>query len=178
VSEPLAERTTAEAWRQSLLRSVLDELEAAAALRTAASTAGRSEFADVAAKQLQQTYLARARLLSVSVDAAQATSPAAALSLSIGSLAAGDAEAQLPYVQEAAQYLAGDDLHLTVAWQRMLIELSVRRIAQQRPQRAAAARQLEAESLAASASAKGVLQQLRDQEQTLLQLWMLYAPEL
>ena len=41
-----------------------------------------------------------------------------------------------------------------------------------------AARQIETESLAAISQPASVLRQLREQEATLLQLWMLYAPEI
>ncbi len=85
--------------------------------------------------------------------------------------------ADLPHQQKALRYLAGDGLRYTVGLQQLLIELSARRATKQRPEHAAAARQIAAEALTASASAKNVLIQLRDQEAALLRLWMLYAPD-
>ena len=75
-------------------------------------------------------------------------------------------------------FLAGDDLRRTIAIQRLLVELSMRRVIRQRSLHAAAARQVEAESLAAISQTDSALVQLRNQEAALLQLWMLYAPEI
>jgi hypothetical protein len=169
-----AETTAIASLRRALLQDVLHEAEAATELHPAPQPGGRGEFADRAAEQLRLTYLARARLLNVA--AATAGSVADALELSLAKLTESDLErSRLDSARQAARYLANDDLHLTVAWQALLIEASARRALHERPERGAAARQLAAESLAAAPPS--VLAQLRDQERTLLQLWMLYAPE-
>jgi hypothetical protein len=165
--------TSSSGLRRALLEDVLREAEAATAPQSPPSSAG-IRFADRAAEQLRQTYLARARLLGVA--AASGGSVADALEVSLSPLAASDTErTTLEPIQRAERYLAGDDLYLTVAWQRLLIEFSARRVQRERPQHSAAARQLAAESLASAPPS--VLTQLRDQERTMLQLWMLYAPE-
>ena len=172
------EANSPAALAQALVADAKRELDSAAALRAAAAAAARTDYADRAATQLQQTWLTRARLLGaapVAVNAAQ--SPAAALELSLAPLAAGD-EADLPPLQQALRYLANDDLRLTVAWQRLLLELSAHRAIRSRPEQAGAARQLQTESLAAATAATSALAQLRQQERTLLTIWMLYAPEL
>src|SRR5262249_14081722 len=107
--------------------------------------------------------------------------PDEALELCISALAGGKADdafvADLPHQQKALRYLAADSLRYTVGLQRLLIELSARRASRQRPEQAAAARQISSNAHAASLSAKKVLAQLREQEAALLKLWMLYAPE-
>jgi hypothetical protein len=137
---------------------------------------------DEAQQLITDCYRQRAALLALS-----SSSPAASTSVTdaakecVAGLAAGlkgdPFVAELQYHQEALRYLAGDSLRYTVALQRLLLELSARRIAMARPERAATARQLAAEALSASAKSNNVLAQLRDQEAALLKLWMLYGPE-
>jgi len=136
--------------------------------------------------ELQQlvadSYRQRAALLNAAVPAAAGPrSPEEALELCISALAGGKNEdsfiADLPHQQTALHYLAGDSLRYTVGLQRLLIELSARRAAKRRPERAAAARQIAGEALTASASAKSILIQMREQEAALLRLWMLYATD-
>src|SRR5262249_52437576 len=120
------ELSSPQALSLALLDQVRRELDSAAALRAAASSAGR-DFADAAAAQLQQTFLARARLLSVPASAiAAANGPAAALALSLAPLAESETF-ELGARQQAARYLAESDLQLTAAWQQLLIELVARR---------------------------------------------------
>ena len=156
---------------------------------TAAGSAGPGDpnlVLDTAADLLAESYRQRARNFSVSGPEFQvASSPAQCLELSLRPLAEslrGSAEdgaylANLGHVHKAAAFLAGDDLRQTVALQRLCIELSARRVIRNRPQHAAAARQIETESLAAISKSDNILVQLHDQEQALLKLWMLYAPE-
>jgi hypothetical protein len=173
-----------ESLRRQLLESVLDDLGASAA--RGAEPGEASQVFDSAAELLAETYRQRARNYGVSGPEFQvANSPAQALELSLRPLAEslrGSAEdaaylANLGHVHKAAVFLAGDDLRRTVAGQRILVEISARRAVRHRPQEAAAARQIETESLAAISKTDNVLAQLRDQEATLLKLWMLYAPE-
>ena len=82
----------------------------------------------------------------------------------------------MPRELTAARYLAGDDLHYTVAVQRLLVEASARRIASQKPQHASAARQIAAEARAAGPRAQ-CAGAVRYEEAALLKLWMLYAPK-
>ncbi len=174
---PPPESGSSAEMRQELLRDVLAEAEVAAALRQAATSAGRGDSVDAAADKLQQTFSSRAKLLGAPHPAVQAaTSPAAALELLLAALADGGAD-ELAIRQQAARYLAADDLRLTAAWQRIFIELSARRVSQLRPERAAAAERIAAQSLADQTSFTSVLHQLRDQEQALLEIWMLYAPQ-
>ena len=187
----LLDRTTAtgaasgEDLRRQLLESVLFDLGTSAS--RSSGPADASQIFDAAAELLTETYRQRARNFSVSGPEFQAaSSPALALELSLRPLAEslrGSAEdatwlASLEHVHKAAVYLAGDDLRRTIAAQRLLVELSARRALRHRPQEAAAARQVETESLAAISKADNCLAQLRAQEATLLKLWMLYAPEI
>jgi hypothetical protein len=169
LDRPPAESVSKAEMRQDLLRDVLAEAEAAAALRQARP--GRGDADDSAAGRLQQTFLLRARLLGAPQTA---SSPAAALELCAAALAEGR---DLANEKQAQRYLASDDLQLTAAWQRIFIELSARRIAHFRPERSAAAERITARTLEGQQSFTSVLQQLRDQEQALLELWMLYAPQ-
>lgn len=182
-----AESATGENLPALLVDSALDDLSAAA---TGAGTAGPDDpnlIFDSAAELLAESYRQRARLFSVGAAEYQAVeSPAQVLELSLKPLAEsllGSSDdsaflANLPHLHKAAKFVAGDDLRQTVVLQRLVIELSARRVIRQRPQQAAAARQLETESLAALTASDHVLAQLRDQEATLLKLWMLYAPEI
>jgi len=137
---------------------------------------------DEAQHLITESYRQRAALLALSSSSpGGATGVTDAAKECVAALAAslkGDVFiAELQYHQEALRYLAGDSLRYTVALQRLLIELSARRIAMARPERAAAARQVAAEALSASAKLNNLLAQLRDQEAALLKLWMLYGPE-
>jgi hypothetical protein len=179
-----ADSATPENVRRFLLESVLRDL-AEAASRPGRATEFGQVFAS-AADELASIYRERAKLLGVGPAEYQAAvSPAQALELSLMPIAAtlrdsaedGGYVAALPHMHKAAKFLAGDDLRRTVANQRLLVELTSRRVTLMRPQHAAAAKQLDAESLAAASTADNVLAQLRQQEATLLQLWMLYAPE-
>lgn len=179
-----AEFATPENVRGFLIESVLRDLAEATSRPTRATESG--QVFESAADELTEIYRERAKLLSVGPAEYQAaSSPAQALELSLTPIAAtlrGSSEdggylAALPHMHKAAKFLADDDLRQTVANQRLLVELSSRRVILMRKQHAAAARQLDAESLAAVGSADRVLVQLRQQEATLLQLWMLYAPE-
>ncbi|HEX5106576.1 MAG TPA: hypothetical protein VFV87_22305, partial [Pirellulaceae bacterium] len=139
-----------------LLESVL--LEAGEAASRAESPGGDSgEVFDAAARLLAETYRQRARLLSISgPPLAEAQTPSQALDLVLRPIAQslhGSAEdasfvANLDHLRTAAAFLAGDDLRQTVALQRLMVELSTRRVIRQRPQQAATARQIETESLA------------------------------
>ncbi len=150
----------------------------------AAQSPGESSRDDLRLDEIQQlvadSYRQRAALLTAATPAATAQAPDEALELCIGALTSGKNDdsffAELPHQQKALHYLAGDSLRYMVGLQRLLIELSARRTIQRRPERAAAARQIAAEALTASASARNVLIQLREQEAALLRLWMLYAP--
>jgi hypothetical protein len=152
----------------------------------AAQSSSESSRGDLRLDELQQliadSYRQRAALLNAAVPAAAgARAPEEALELCISALAGGKNEdsfiADLPHQQTALHYLAGDSLRYTVGLQRLLIELSARRAAKRRPERAAAARQIAGEALTASASAKSILIQMREQEAALLRLWMLYATD-
>jgi hypothetical protein len=141
---------------------------------------------DRAESIIADSYRRRAGLLNATPAAVSAaTGPAQALELCIAALDesqtrgnASDSPAdRLPHVLKAAKYLANDDLRYCVAVQRLLVERSARRLAARRPERAGAARQIAAESLASYAAAPSALAQLHDQESALLKLWMLYAPE-
>jgi hypothetical protein len=180
-----SDAASGESLRRQLLESVLYDLGTSAASDGAGPNDG-SHVLDTAADLLAETYRQRARNYGVSGPEFQAaTSPALALELSLRPLAEslrGSTEdaaylASLGHVHKAAVFLAGDDLRRTVAGQRILVELSARRAVRHRPQEAAAARQIEAESLAAISKTDNVLAQLRNQEAALLKLWMLYAPE-
>lgn len=182
----LAEESSGSALRRQLIDSVLADLSTSEFPASASSDDPQLVF-DAAAELLAETYRQRARNFGVSGPKFQsAGSPAQALELSLGPLAeslrgsADDAAylAHVGYVHQAGKYLAGDDLRQTIALQRLTVELSARRAIRQRPQQAAAARQIDTESLAAITGADGVLHQLRNQEAALLQLWMLYAPEI
>ena len=181
-----SDEANGENLRRQLLESVLIDLSTSGS-RGGAGPEGANEVFDAAADLLAETYRQRARNYSVSGPEFQAAnSPALALELSLRPLAEslrGSAEdapylANLGHVHKAAVFLAGDDLRRTIAGQRLLIELSLRRVVRHRPQQAGAARQIESESLAAINKADNALAQLRDQETALLKLWMLYAPEI
>jgi hypothetical protein len=160
---------------------VLEELDAEAETATTSS----ADLLEAAAQALTSSYRQRAALVRmVPATSLPANTPAEALEATLTSLAAsgsskkdGSVIERLPHELKAAQYLSGDDLHTTIALQRLLIDASARRIAAARPQHAAAARQIAAESLTVSADAGNALIQLRQQESALLKLWMLYAPE-
>lgn len=174
-----AESAGGAALRLALIQHVHRELGASSAVAARISGSGQDHFADAAAEQLKQTYSTRARLIGVPPVAVQAAnSPASALELSIAPLTAGDAQkGELQVRQQAVRFQAADDLHQTVGWQGLLIELASEQTIRQWPDRAAVAKKLETDSLAAAHAAPSVLAQLRDQERTLLELWMLHAPE-
>ena len=181
-----SEAASGEGFRRQLIESVLFDLGSSASAGSAGSGDPNLVF-DTAADLLADSYRQRARNFSISGPELQAAnSPAQTLDLSLRPLAEslrGSAEdgtylASLSHVHKAAAFLAGDDLRQTVALQRLCVELSARRVIRHRPQHAAAARQIETESLAAISKSDNVLVQLRDQEATLLKLWMLYAPEI
>jgi hypothetical protein len=168
--------------RQTLMESVLADLS-----ESAAGTGDPQLVLDEAAELLADIYRQRARLFSIGGPALQsAESPSSALDLSLRPLAeslrgSGDDAAylaNLDHVYRAAQFVGEGNLRRTAAFQRMAVELSARRVIRQRPQHAAAARQIDAESLAAISAADNVLRQLREQEAALLKLWLLYAPEI
>jgi hypothetical protein len=184
--DTLPDATSGEGFRRQLIDSVLLDLTTTAS-RTSSGSDDPNLVFDSAADLLAETYRQRARNFGVSGPAFQsAASPAQALELSLGPLAESlrgstdDAAylADLGHIHKAAKYVAGDDLRQSIAMQRLLVELSARRAIRQRPQQAAAARQIETESLAAVTGANSALHQLREQEAALLQLWMLYAPEI
>lgn len=163
--------------RRVLVHGVVEELVSASA-----EDSDLGALLDNASQALAESYRQRAALWSASPGAAAAGQTAGgSLELALRSLAAqANRRAQadrLPHELKAAQYLGTDDLHYTVALQRLLVELSAQRVATSKPQQAGAARQIAAQSLAASASAGNVLVQLREQEVALLKLWMLYAPD-
>jgi hypothetical protein len=179
------ESARGEAFRRQLIDSVLFDLRSSTAVGS--SSKDPNFVFETAAELLAESYRQRARNFGASGPEFQAAaSPAQCLELSLrplaeslrGSAADGAYLANLGHVHKAATYLAGDDLRQTVALQRLCVELSARRVVRLRPQHAAAARQIETESLAAVSKTENVLGQLRDQEATLLKLWMLYAPEI
>jgi hypothetical protein len=174
---------SADELRRLLLAAVLDDLENNA---NESPAIRGGPLLDRAEAVVAESCRQRASLFNVSPAAISAAQgPAQTLELLAASLAESVSRgktndslaARLPHELKAAQYLAGGELPYTVAVQKLLIDLSARRIAAQRPQRAAAARQIAAESAAFSAVATSALTQLRDQEAALLKLWMLYAPE-
>ena len=180
-----AELATPESVRRLLIESVLRDLADSAAGEPAKPGDASLVF-ESAASELTEIFRERAKLFSVPTTEYQAAaSPAQALELSLrpvaeslrGSAEDGGYLAVFGHLHKAAKFVAGDDLRQTVANQRLLIELSSRRIVRLRPQHAAAAKQLDVESLAFVGGSSNVLAQLREQESTLLKLWMLYAPE-
>ncbi len=167
--------------RRVLLAGVLAELESV----TNASSGGGDlvELLDQAEQLLLVTYRQRAALLNASASAPAAIhDPAQALEQCLGALAKGKAEtlqaARLPYEQKATRFLASSNLHYVAGLERMLVDISAARVALARPQQAAAARQIAAESQAQFTGSANVLVQLRNQEAALLKIWLLYAPEI
>jgi hypothetical protein len=184
--EVAAESATGDGLRRVLIDSVLLDLSTAAS-RSGSDLGDPNLVFDTAAELLAEAYRQRARNFGISGPVFQpAASPGQAAELSLQPLAEslrGSAEdapylASLNHIHKAAAFLAGDDLRRTVAVQRLLVELSARRVVRQRPQHATAARQIDTESLAAITAPTSVLVQLREQEATLLKLWLLYAPEI
>jgi len=151
--------------------------------RPSSSEASRGDLRlDEVQQLVADSYRQRAGLLNSAAPVGSGIrGPEEALELCLAALAGGKSNdpllAALPHQQKAQRFLAGDSLRYTVGLQRLLIELSARRVSKQRPERAAAARQIAEEAKIASASAKNALAQLREQETALLRLWMLYAPE-
>lgn len=177
LARDLDETHTTARLRHLLLASAVEDLT-----YSNASSASGGELLDLAAEAIAASYRQRAALVGSAAAAAQ--TPAEALEVVVGSLTAksagrsGDTQADLlPVEQKALRYLATDDLHYTVALQRLLIEASAERVAAQCPQHAAAIRQLAAQTLGAAPAAPTALVQLRDQEAALLKLWMFHAPE-
>jgi hypothetical protein len=148
-----------------------------------ASESSSDERLDKAAELFAQSYRQRCSLLNAvpsAVEAAQSPGQAAELMLATmvtGRVKNDDFASRLPMELKAARYLASSDLQYTVALQRLLIELTAHRAAADRPQKAASARQIAAEAMAASATAGNALAQLQCHEAGLLKLWLLYAPE-
>jgi hypothetical protein len=180
------ESSSADVMRRLLRESVLADLSESAS-RADTRADDPLLVLDSAAELLAETFRQRARNFGASgPELLAANSPARALDLSLrpladslrGSVDDGAYLASFGHAHKAAMFLAGDDLRRTVAIQRLLVELSTRRALRHRPQQAAAARQIETESLAAISKSDSALVQLRNQEAALLQLWMLYAPEI
>jgi hypothetical protein len=177
-----------EKLRSLLIDSVLRDLDDVASDPGPTLRTDPNKVFDAVAELLLESYRERAKLLGAAAGEYQsAASPAQALAASLGPLAdslrggsADDAQflASLADRHQAEKFVAGDDLRMTAATQRLLIELSARLVIRRRPPQAAAARQIDAESMAASGSAENVLEQIRVQEVALLQLWLLYAPEI
>src|SRR5262249_44804821 len=132
------------------------------------SDASRRELPlDEAQQLVADSYRQRAALLNAAAPVTTgARGPDEALELCVSALASGKADdpflANLPHQQKALRYLASDSLRYTVGLQRLLIELSARRASRQRPERAAAARQISSEAQTTSQSAKKLLAQLRE----------------
>ena len=126
----------------------------------ASSESGGDGLFDKAAQAIALNYRQRCALLNAPPPTAESVHTSSqAVELLIATIAAkGGAKtdefiSRLPFEQKAARYLATSDLQYTVALQRLLVELTGRRAAAERPQRAAAARQIAAEAVAASAAA-------------------------
>lgn len=173
--------STTDDMRRVLLSGVLTELESSAAGSASASTDGDS--LDKAQEIMTETFRQRAALLNASPMAVSAArDPAAAIQQSLAALAAGKPiarlAARLPLEMRAVRYLASTNLHEVVGLERMFAELSAAHIAATRPQQAGAARRIASEHKNASDQSTSIVLQLRNQEATILKLWLLYAPEL
>jgi hypothetical protein len=174
--------SSAHELRRLVITDVLHELESEAG---AGSTAAGDIF-DKAAESLAAIYGQSAALLGVAQPPdATSASPAHRLEAVLRVLAdktrgrpsPNGSSVNLEHELKAEHYLAGDDLRLAAALMRMIVELTARRVAAQRPAQSAAARQIAAQAAAAYAAAGSVLVQLREQEAALLTLWMMYAPD-
>ncbi len=167
--------------RRVLLAGVLAELESV----SSASSGGGDlvEMLDQTEQMLLETYRQRAALFNASASAPAAIREASqALEQCLGALAKGKGEtllaARAMHEQKAMRFLASSNLHYVAGLERMLVDISATRAASTRPQQAAAARQIAAESQAQFSSSGNVLVQLRNQEAALLKIWLLYAPEI
>jgi hypothetical protein len=168
--EPDAAATASE-LRRLLLTGVLEELP------TSAGAAIHGELLDAAQTHLSEIYFERARLLGVAPGTISTShSPAQLAEHCLLKLASNPASTQPK--RTAAQFVTGvSDIRHLAALQTLLIEASSERLASRRPDRALAARRLTTELRSATSRVPDVLAQLRDQEQRLLELWMLHAPD-
>jgi hypothetical protein len=171
--ESVAEVLSPDACRQKLLASVLKEVSDDGDL-AARDTLERT------AQLLASSYRQRAALLGVSpADSAVAKTPAELLEALVRKIAERAMPAErLAAELRAARYLTVNDPRYTVALQRMFIELLAQQVASRLPQQAAAARRIATERIAAATLATDALTQLYEHEAALLELWMLYAPEI
>ena len=143
---------------------------------------------DTAQQALQELYIAQAQVLRVPAETyATRTSPSTvlqALTLHVASLIdvskVSPPEklllASLPNQLPAIDFLAEKDVQRTALLQQLWLRVLGVWLSQQIPAKTLAARSIVDETQASAANEKRVWEQMRDLEQGLLRLWMLYQP--
>jgi hypothetical protein len=178
---------TTDAGRADIRRRLLTQVSAALAAKPDTDDPQLRVFDD-ASNALRDLYTTQARLLSVPPDdysaAAQPSLVVVALIRHFGTLlSAAKLEAadralvdELPYRLKAVDFAAENDLQYTVAVQRIWLQLVALHVVQQRPEKAAAVRDIRAESLQPGSGSETVFEQLRDLQTSLLRVWLLLRP--
>ena len=142
---------------------------------------------DVGSQALTDLYVAQARLLSVplepSFDGSQPSKivafmiPHMAEQLKSGTLSDSDRAflERVPYELRAADFAAQNDLQFTVMLEQIWLRLLAIHVAEQRPDRAGAAREI-AQRIELSGSGDQVFDQMLETQMIALELWMLFRP--
>lgn len=143
---------------------------------------------DTAQQALQELYIAQAQVLRVPAETyATRTSPSMvlqALTTHVAGLIDGSkvspAEklllASLPNQLTAIDFLADEDVQRTALLQQLWLRVFGAWLSQQLPAKTLAIRGIVDETQASAGAEKRVWEQMRDLEQGLLRLWMLYQP--
>jgi hypothetical protein len=170
--------------RRQLMQTVLTELPA-----TAAPAPESYPVFDAADRAMGHFYRVQARWLRVPTESyAAASQVSTVLTALIGHLAGQivgavatpplrELLAALPQRLVAAQFVADSEIHYTVMLQQIWLQLLGAHVAQAAPAKALAARGMVADTRTAAATHDRAVEQLRDLEAGLLQLWLLRRPD-
>ncbi len=176
-----------EAGRASVRRRLLTQVLAGLAAKPDTDDPHLRVF-DEGSNALRDLYAIQARTMSIPPDdysaAGQPSDVLAALIrywgglLSTTKLEAADRALvdELPYRLKAVDFAAANDLQYTVALQRIWLQLVALHVAQQRPEKAGAVREIRAESGEPVPGGENVFEQLRNLHIGLLRVWLLLRP--
>jgi hypothetical protein len=167
-----------EEARSRLLESVFAELNA-----SAVRSAGSYQQYDALRTQLRTLYGVQNQLLGAAAESDSWTTPAQAVRAMTEGYAAqlaaeaGDADAKrqlerIPHDLVAAEYVANDDLGLTVLMERQWIEVLAQAVCQRRPTRKTEVTRILADLVTADREAAHIVEQLRGGQVAMVQLWL------
>jgi hypothetical protein len=152
---------------------------------SAVRSAGTYQQYDALRTQLRKLYGVQNQLLGAAAEDGSWATPAQVIrAVTEGyaarlAAAAEDAHAKrqlerVPHNLVAAEYAANDDLELTVLMERQWIEVLAQAVCQRHPPRKPEVDRIRAELVTADREAAHIVQQLRDGQVAMVQLWLVW----